>query len=134
MKLQLVSDCAEYSGYRHLDIADLSKANEIADNSCEEVIAFGIVHKFHASELDKFLSLGVSKLRRGGQFSFNFVNYHTFDVYNSDVQKMNDVLDRTKCVFSIKYVCDRLQQFGLKLITSETNASTFETTLVTERI
>lgn len=134
MKLQIVTGGPVYSGYEQLIIDELDKTDKVPDNSCEEVIAFNYLHQFQPKDLDKAMYLAVSKVRRGGKLSLNFVNLQTFDVYNASIDEMNRVLEKTKVVLSVKYLKDKLPSYGLKLLTSETNPSNFETTFVTERI
>jgi len=135
MKLQLTGNNSEqYSGYTHINVEEMYKMDNIADNSCEDIVALGFFHEYTVPELQNVIREVVSKLRRGGALTFNFVNYHTFDVYKTDVETINSILSSSANVLTIKYVNELIASFGLKMITKETNPTTHETTIVAERV
>lgn len=135
MRLQLTGkNSDEYSGYTHISVENLDKLDSIADNSCEDIIALGFFQEYSLQELPNVVNTAVSKLRRGGTLTFNFVNYHTFDVYRTDVETINSILSSSANVLTIKYASELIAHFGLKMITKETNPTTHETTIVAERV
>lgn len=125
MKVQLKNGF-EYTGYKHLD---LEQFKELPDNSCEEILAFGWMHKFKLAEVANFFSLLVSKLRKNGKISFNFINYQTLKVNELDIQQFNVIMEG-ESYLNIEEASKLCESRGLKVLTFETqdNATTMVAT------
>lgn len=126
MKVQLKSGF-EYTGYKHVD---LDQFKELADNSCEEILAFGWIQKYKLAEVAPFFSLLISKLRKNGKLSFNFINYQTLKVYDLDIEQFNAIMEG-ESYLNIKEARKLCENHGLKVLTFETDTNT--TTMVATR-
>ena len=126
MRVQLVNNCHKYSGYQHLDI---NQFKELADNCCDEIIAYGFIHDVKLADLAHLFSLLNSKLRKNGELSFNFVNYLTIDPYAIDVPEFNAIVNCT-CL-TIEYMKEFCEEHGLKVLNWDTDGH--ETTMRVKR-
>lgn len=142
--LQLsVGDSSIYNGYHHfVGNRDFNSENEIfgndfysiPDNSCDKIIAFDFLSRFESEKIDMLMKTIVSKLRLGGEFSFDFLNFAAIDVINIEAKDFNNIVFRCKSAFRLSDFVALLDKYRLKIITTETQQDIGKTTVTVERV
>lgn len=115
MKVQLVSNCHKYSGYKHVSLDGFKK---LIDNSCEEILVYSFLPDYTLDEVANLFFLFISKLRKNGTLSFNFVNFKSLRVYDLDTESFNGIIGKSN--LSIDYAKTLCEKHGLKVLTYET--------------
>lgn len=137
-KVQLATfDGVVYSGYKHIVCDGIDFPNSydsIPDNSCDDIIAYDFICHAPFNQLNNIMNKIIKKLRKGGNFSFDFLNFKVLDVMNCEDLDFNNRLYRCKACYSIDYIIEFIQKLGLEIITIETKAETCETTITTKRV
>tara|TARA_B100002019_G_scaffold210438_1_gene183127 strand:+ start:9649 stop:10065 length:417 start_codon:yes stop_codon:yes gene_type:complete len=132
MKVQIVlTDEDKIEGFTAIELKDLGVAMEdISDNKCEFIVATKVMNILRPEQIEDFIGLLTSKLRRGGSLVVSGIETKVLCkmIVNDIVREetLNNIVSQCNSAIPMKSCLDLLSKKGLKINNASINGVEYE--------